>query len=201
VKKVNLGSVLLTAGILMFLVGLAVSYDKTKAAAYDNSYNETYEVTWWRVIRNPLDKVDPTNDGKNACMKLGPAEWKVEGWFGDGDTVCEAGETCFEETWTVPNTGWHETYAGLEAASNVYYTVDNEGKDRTGVARCVFSTEDWSESRDKMLFDDHYWIFQAGLYGGYGAHKSRGGLASDESVGFHSWPKAWTITGSVGAGS
>lgn len=198
-KRINLGAVLLTAGVLMFLVGLSISYDKSRAIAYANQYEEKYEVTKWRVLRNPTDDVDPTNDGITKCMKLGPAEWKVTGSFGDNDAGCTSGETCFEEIWTVPNTGWHETYKGLEASSNVFFTVDKDGKDSGGVTRCVFSVVGWNEEKNRMDFDNHYYIFQAGLYGGYGAHKQRSGLSTDESVGFHSWPKAWTITGSVGA--
>jgi len=201
-KKISWGSVLLTAGVLMFLVGLSVTYDKSKAVAYANQYKERYEVSKWRVLRNPIDDTGPAGDGINKCMKLGPAEWKVTGSFGDSDAGCTSGETCFEETWSVPSTAWHEDYDALRASENVFYTVDNEGKEGNNT-KCVFSSSPgdvavWNEV-DGLFFNGSFYTYQAGLYGGYGAFKNRSGLSTFESVGFHSWPKEWLITGSVGA--
>jgi len=196
-KKINLGSVLLTAGVLMFLVALAITYDKSKAAAYANQYQEKYEVTKWRVLRNAVAEY-----GTYQCLILGPAEWKVTGSFGDGDAGCSPGETCFEETWSVPNgnNGWHQSDTYLEpGVAETFVSVvrsgDNAGKDDNGVLKCdSFVLDD-----QFMIYNNRYRTYQAGLYGGYAARLNRSGLATNESVGFHSWPKEWSISGSVGA--
>ncbi|MDH4358526.1 MAG: hypothetical protein OEV37_01065 [Candidatus Berkelbacteria bacterium] len=195
-KKINLGAVLLTAGVLMFLVGLSISYDKSRAIAYANQYEEKYEVTKWRVLRNFGKEID----GTYKCMILGPSEWLVTGSFGDTDANCSTGETCFTETWSVPDNQWHQSDNYLEPGNasetfiNVFASGDNVGKSDNSVTQCTFTGDEVA-----LFYNDHWYAYQAGLYGGYAAHKARSGLATNESVGFHSWPKGWKISGSVGS--
>lgn len=195
-----------TLGLLFFVAGLAL-FSTQVASATDKNYTETYAVTSYRNFYLSQSIMSYDGSGYNCSghqsakpistpkVTLGPASWHITG---------DVGSDTFTEDWSVNK--WDQA-TNLDPNGKLIFNYNTEPSIPNSSASSVNSSGYIVPSGD-VEFNSNYlfcykknlnsWnIVPTGQYGAALTKTNRTGLSSSELVGVHSWPTAWTITGTI----
>lgn len=212
----------LIPGLSIFLIGaglflLSMTYYQP-ASAQDSQYAQKYTVTSWRQAQGYYRYCkwdgytgtcpEPTEVSTN-WLTIGPGKWTIQGSVGDQIPACAVGETCINETWEV-NDWDNDEDPSLnispygEGRLKFRYQLSDTATTTSRLVSAGVTCPHVMGCDDRGIYNVYGW--GSGLYGGsaiiYVAESVNSGgpkqdLDARYTSGFHSWPKAWLVKGTI----
>jgi hypothetical protein len=171
-----------TLGLLFFVAGLALFSTQFASAATTKSYSENYTVLQYRnvVVCNNTVTQARAGTGEQRCsyhVTLGPSAWRITGNMGTDNFTEDWNVKFWDDATNVPG-------GDLGFTFNDYARPLNTSGYNDDLVQAASAKIGWN-------------IEPSGLYGAMLVKTNRTGVSTEEMKSVHSWPTAWTITGTI----